>query len=217
MKITINFIKCAILVFAITVTSCYKDGDIGPTGPQGEQGIQGEQGPAGEDGTNGTNGTDGTNGEDGEDGEDGNANVIASDWFGPDAQYFESNGYTKYAEFEKIVTEVDTDFYNKGTLLVYAKFDNYVEEVWPSDHISLLPLQISGGTTEHIYTTYTAIGAIKIRYRREGEFVPETYTISASALFRYVLIPQATTGKKQKVDFSKMTYEEVMDHLGLEY
>jgi len=94
MKITTNFIKCAILVFAITLISCSKDGDIGPIGPQGEQGIQGEQGPAGEDGealgvpgpqgeqgetgatgpagVDGTNGTDGANGEDGE---DGNANV----------------------------------------------------------------------------------------------------------------------------------------------
>lgn len=103
MKTTTNFIKCAILIFAITITSCSKDGDIGPIGPQGEQGIQGiqgdqgpagedgedgegigvpgpqgEQGPAGENGTDGTNGMDGTNGTDGtngEDGEDGNANV----------------------------------------------------------------------------------------------------------------------------------------------
>ncbi|APQ16692.1 collagen-like protein [Maribacter hydrothermalis] len=100
MKTTTNFIKCAILIFAITITSCSKDGDIGPIGPQGEQGIQGDQGPAGEDGedgegigipgpqgeqgpagengTDGTNGMDGTNGTDGtngEDGEDGNANV----------------------------------------------------------------------------------------------------------------------------------------------
>ncbi|MEP2056990.1 MAG: hypothetical protein ABJJ05_04250 [Maribacter litoralis] len=236
MKTTSILIKCVILIFAISFISCSKDGDIGPIGPQGEQGIQGEQGeqgPAGEDGealgvpgpqgeqgetgATGPAGEDGTDGTNGTDGEDGNANVIASDWFGPDAQYFETNGYTKYAEFEKIVTEVDTEFFNKGTLLVYAKFDNYVEEVWPSDHISLLPLQISGGTTEHIYTAYAAIGAIKIRYRREGEFVPETYTISVSSQFRYVLIPQATTGKKQQIDFSKMTYEEVMDHLGLEY
>ncbi|WP_299800792.1 hypothetical protein [uncultured Maribacter sp.] len=100
MKTTTNFIKCAIIIFAITLTSCSKDGDIGPIGPQGEQGIQGEdgeQGPAGEDGEalgvpgpqgeqgetgatgpageDGTNGTNGTNGTDGTNGEDGNANV----------------------------------------------------------------------------------------------------------------------------------------------
>lgn len=103
MKTTTNFIKCAILIFVIALSSCSKDGEIGPIGPQGEQGIQGETGeqgppgedgealgvpgpqgeqgetgatgPAGEDGTNGTNGTDGTNGTNGEDGEDGNANV----------------------------------------------------------------------------------------------------------------------------------------------
>ncbi|MEP2056989.1 MAG: hypothetical protein ABJJ05_04245 [Maribacter litoralis] len=91
MKTTTNFIKCGILAFAITVTSCSKDGDIGPIGPQGEQGIQGEQGeqgPAGEDGEalgvpgpqgeqgeTGATGPAGEDGTNGEDGEDGNANV----------------------------------------------------------------------------------------------------------------------------------------------
>ncbi|MEP2278992.1 hypothetical protein [Maribacter sp.] len=103
MKTTSNFIKCAILIFTISLISCSKDGNIGPIGPQGEQGIQGEQGeqgpagedgealgvpgpqgeqgetgatgPAGKDGTDGTNGTNGTDGTNGEDGEDGNANV----------------------------------------------------------------------------------------------------------------------------------------------
>jgi len=75
MKTTTNFIKCAILIFAISFTSCSKDGDIGPIGPQGEQGIQGEQGEQGEQGPAGEDGealgVPGPQGEQGEQGETG--------------------------------------------------------------------------------------------------------------------------------------------------
>lgn len=208
-KIILKTKLIIMIIGALLVLSCsVEDGQDGAMGPQG---INGTNGIDGEDGTNGADGADGA------DGEDGNANVIASEWFGPDAQYFETNSYTKYAEFEKTVSEIDAALYDSGTILVYAKFDNYVEEVWPSDHIALLPLQISGGTTEHIYTAYTTFDAIKIRYRREGSFVPETYGISSSAQFRYILIPQANTGKIAPKNFIKMSYEEVINYFELDY
>ncbi|WP_435654453.1 hypothetical protein [Cellulophaga baltica] len=188
------------IIFTIGLVAC--------TGEDGIDGLNGIDGINGVDGLNGTNGTNGEN---------GNANVIASEWFGPDAQYFESNGYTKYAEFEKLVSEIDTAMYDYGTILVYAKFDNFVEEVWPVDHIALLPLHISGGTTEHFYTTYSSIGSIKIRYRRESGLVPETYNISSSAQFRYILIPQITTAKSAPENFSKMSYNEIINYFGLDY
>ncbi len=96
---TTKLLMLGLTAMFFTISSCSKDGDIGPiglNGPQGEQGIQGqqgeqgpagedgealgvpgaqgEQGPAGADGTNGTdgiNGTDGANGTDGVDGTDG--------------------------------------------------------------------------------------------------------------------------------------------------
>lgn len=60
------------MAFALSFTSCSKDGN---DGVNGEQGIQGIQGTAGQDGVDGTNGTDGKEGEDGTNGTDGNANV----------------------------------------------------------------------------------------------------------------------------------------------
>ena len=37
--------------------------------------------------------------------------------------------------------------------------------------------------------------------------------------FRYVIIPQgtSTSGKSVGMDYNKMSYEEVMDHFGLEH
>ena len=100
MKTTMKFLSMGLIIAGLTLTSCSKDGDIGPIGPigpQGEQGVQGsqgeqgpagqdgealgipgpqgEQGPAGIDGVDGVDGTNGTDGSDGTDGADGNANV----------------------------------------------------------------------------------------------------------------------------------------------
>lgn len=212
MKTTITKTKYFLLALLVAFSfSCSpEDGDDGIDGQDGAIGLTG---PAGLNGTNGVDGADGTNGTNGEDGEDGNANVITSDWFGPDGQTFISNGYTSYAEFNANAPEITSDIYNSGVVLVYAKFNNFVPEVWPTGTITPLPVTISGGTTDHIFTYYPELSNIKIRLRREG---PEpTWTISSTALFRYIIIPSSTT--KTSLDYSKMSYEEVMDILGLDY
>ena len=190
---------------AIVVLSCSaedgEDGVIGPQGPQGEQGLPGQ---------------DGADGQDGEDGEDGNANVIASEWFGPVGQSQESNGYTVYAEFDKALDGIDPEVFETGTVLVYARFSNFVEEVWPLGYSAILPLTISGGTTDHHFTYYFSPDNLKIRYRRDP--VQEFISFSPDSRFRYVVIPAGSTSSKiNPVDFTKMSYEEAMDHLGLEY
>ncbi|NER18699.1 collagen-like protein [Spongiivirga citrea] len=191
-------------------------GEQGPAGQDGADGQDGENGQDGQDGTDGQDGEDGTNGTDGQDGEDGNANVIASDWFGPDGQSQTTNGYTTYAEFERDIENVDPNIINTGTLIVYAKFDNFASEVWPTDYVSPLPLTISGGTTDHYFTHYFSNTTLKIRYRTDPR--PEFISFSTSSRFRYVIIPAGTaTGKGKQPDFSKMTYVEVMDYLKLDY
>lgn len=200
MKTTIKLTTLFLMTLVVALSSCTKDGEIGPMGPAGANGI---------DGINGTNGTNGT------DGEDGNANVIASEWFGPDGQTFITNGYTSYAEFDKDISEVDPAIYDSGVVLVYAKFSNFVPEVWPTDHSALLPLTISGGTTDYFYTFYHTATNLKVRLRREGP--QPTWTFSPQSRFRYVIIPSGTTGRAQQPNFHKMTYEEVMDYFGLDY
>lgn len=189
-----------------------EQGPKGETGPQGEQGIQGETGPEGPRGPQGEPGANGRDGTNGEDGEDGNANVIASDWFGPSGQTTIVNGYTTYAEFTRSIPELSSDVYNSGTLLVYARFENFVPQIWPSGSSAALPLTISGGTTDHIFTYYFSITTLRIRYRREGP--ASTPIIASDSRFRYILIPSNHTAKSN-VNFAKMSYEEIVDYFGL--
>ena len=212
MKTTLKFLAVGLVICVLAFTSCSKDG---ADGANGLDGIDGVQGPPGIDGSDGTDGIDGVDGVDGQDGEDGNANVIASDWFGPVGQTFVVNGYTKYAEFDKDITGIDAGLYENGTLLVYGKFSNFVSEVWPSDHSAQLPVTISGGTTEHIYTYYFSPTNLKIRYRQEGP--ADTWSFSTTGnIFRYIAIPSNISGKS-RIDFSKMSYEEVMDYFNLNH
>ena len=186
-KITISKTKYFLLAFlvAFSVACSPEDGNDGPAGPAG---------------TNGTNG------------EDGNANVIASDWFGPDGQTFISNGYTSYAEFDVSAPELTEDIYNNGQILVYFKPVSFVTEIWPTGHIAQLPITLSGGTTDHIFTFYSETSSIKIRYRREGPAA--SWSFSSSNQYRYILIP-SNVAARTNVDFSKMTYQEVINQLGI--
>ncbi len=201
-KNSMTNLKILTLVLLLSLGACSKDGDTGPEGPQGIAGPQGIQGPAG------------PQGETGQDGEDGNANIIASDWFGPEGQVAVVNGYTAYAEFEVAIQELDEALYNSGTLLVYGRFPSFVTEVWPTNHAALLPITINGGTTTNRFTNFFSVGSLKLRYtRNDGE--PDVL-FNPSDRFRYVLIPSQTlSGKGNKPDFSKMTYEEVIDYLGI--
>lgn len=188
-----------IIIIGILLISCSaEDGADGAIGPQGEQGLQGEQGPAGQNG------------------QDGNTNVIVSDWFGPQGQIMVNNSYTIYAEFERDITDIDPNILNSGTLLVYARFSDFVPQVWPTGHIALLPLTVSASVQDHHYTYYFSDTILKIRVRRDPL---EESPFSPSSQFRYVIIPAGNMAstKAQTIDFHKMTYYEVMDHFGLKY
>ena len=50
MKTKMKFMAHALVALAFVVTSCSKEGDVGPIGPQGPQGEQGIQGPEGREG-----------------------------------------------------------------------------------------------------------------------------------------------------------------------
>ena len=220
----------AAMLIVLAFSCSAEDGAIGPAGPAGTNGVDGADGENngtngtdgtnGEDGENGTNGTDGTNGTNGENGtdgtngEDGNANVISSEWFRPIGQTFVTNGYTSYAEFNVDISGVDPNLLNNGTILVFAQFYSFVEQVYPPGHISALPLTISGGTTDHIFTYYFNVDNLKIRYRQVGP--APTWSFNTLSQFRYVVIPSSSmTGKSAQLNFEKMSYNEVMNHFNI--
>ncbi len=195
------FLLTSTVIFAL---SC--NPEDGEDGMDGAPGIQGEQGDAGQDGADGTNG---------QDGEDGNANVIASEWFGPEDQEQITNGFTSYAEFERSIENIDPVVFETGTLLVFARLENFVPEVWPSGHTAQLPITVFARVAQHHYTYYFSPTNLKIRYRRSPE--QEFISFSPSSRFRYVIIPASTTGRTTQPDFAKMSYKEVMDYLGLDF
>ncbi|PCE65734.1 collagen-like protein [Sediminicola luteus] len=227
MKITMKLGHALLLVLSLVLmVSCEGDqGEIGPRGIQGEpgrDGVDGTNGVDGSDGQDGQDGVDGQNGQDGENGEDGadgNANVIASDWFGPTDQYFTVNGYARFAEFNREVPELTTAIIENGTILVYAKLPSIVPDLLPTGHISQLPLQINPGNprNEWHFAYFAGEGNLKIRLTRLGSATPATYSFSSSHRFRYIIIPAniASTTGKTAIDYTQMNYEELTTHFNL--
>jgi len=208
MKIAKFRLKYAlILIASMTFFSC-SDGEDGMTGPMGAQGEQGLQGPAGPQGPAGQDGTDGTNGVDGE---NGNANVVVSDWIPADF----SDTPSTFSAFQVEAPGTSTF----GAFLVYGR-----------------RFEAADGIGNQIYSMPNVWFNERYSYWiDEGEFniplgtnTPNTVVFTARSIdgsdevfgrfeeMRYVNIPAQTSGKSA-IDFTKMTYKEVMDHFGLDY
>lgn len=193
-----KYLGLVIALVALTFASCTKDGEIGPMGPAG------------------INGTDGT---DGEDGNDGNANVMASDWLEPtESSYSVNNPRFKALP---LATNLSSSLLEDGVILVY--YDNDTDIYLLPNHIfapdgSILK-SVDSKTNRAARTIYINI------QRSDSDLIPGEYLWDPSGppynrgvRFRYVIIPSnATSGKKAIMDFKKMSYEEVMDHFGLDY
>lgn len=216
MKKTIKIFGLAIMVFSLFVTSCAKDGEDGAMGPAGIDGIDGIDGTNGVDGTNGEDGADGV---DGQDGEDGNANVIASDWFEPIESSFSVNN-PRYKALP-LATNVSSTIMEDGVILVYYDTDTNIYLL--PNHVFALDGTILKSVDSNINhasrTIYVTIERSDSDLTtREYLWDPSGPAYGKGVRFRYVIIPSnATTGKMATIDFKKMSYEEVMDHFGLDY
>jgi len=122
MKTSIKFLTFVLLAFAITMTSCEKEGlqgPIGPTGPMGEQGIAGPEGPAGVDGeaqgVPGPQGTQGRQGEQGPKGEDGNANIMHSEWLNQDLTH---QNFIKFKQMRVVEPQLTSAFLDNGGIVL---------------------------------------------------------------------------------------------------
>jgi len=160
----------------------------GQDGAIGPQGVQGDPGQDGADGT---------------DGVDGNANVLYSDWFTVTQSDWSGIGGTKIT-FTQSTSDLTEEITDTGVVLVYHRFNNQ---------------------TRQLPYTYSPNGLHLVYKFVPGSFTIEGFHLDASAIsaispldFRYIIIPGGvpTAGKGAR-DFTKMTYEEVMDHFGLDY
>jgi hypothetical protein len=167
------------------------DGAVGPQGPQGEQGVAGPQG------------------EQGEKGEPGTANVIYSDWVNTE---FGNNIIATSESFSIAAPEIDPDMLNFGTILVYARrIDAEIGNI-----VYQLPIVFGAARQQSYYfRAQSEEIIISVVGNEQGESVGDGAFLQQ---YRYVLIPGgvSTSGKSgQELDFSKMTYEEVINHFNI--
>ena len=170
----------------------------------------------GEDGAIGPQGIAGVDGVDGADGQDGNANVISSDWIP-----FEESTWGEMVTifgvdqrlYPVVVPEVTPDISNTAAFLGYITFDTT-----PTSYSLAFTEAITAAGATGLQTMSMQIqdDGFDIRIMNsDGQDDPGTF--GSIGQFRYVIIPAATADKTNHPDFSKMTYEEVMDYFNLEY
>lgn len=186
MKFTKRFFS--VLFIASLMMACSKDdGNDGAVGPQG---AQGEQGPAG------------AQGESGEDGETGTANVIYSDWI---VSGFEDDIMSTSSTFEIDAPLLTDEIINNGVILVYGRTPSIV-----------YPLPATFPNTQEAYYIRIPVsgGTLQVRVRTlDGSDVGGTIFDE----YRYILIPGGTSAGKSAAskDYSKMTYEEIVEHFNI--
>ena len=183
-----------ILVFALAIISCSKDGEPGAAGTNGTNGIAGTLGAAGTNGTNGTNGQPGT------------ANVIYSNWIPADFTYT-TTGTTANRKYMVIPfpssVPIQSDILNKYVVLVY--FMGFGD-----GSLYMLPCNFRGAN--FMVQPNLSFGFL-ITATSEGSSPLSPFAIDPvnNNRFRYVLIPGGTLGNRgvSKPDYSKMSYKEI--------
>lgn len=142
-------------------------------------------------------GPQGEQGIPGEDGENGNANVFASPWI---VEQF-SNVDVSNTTFSVTESRITQNILDTGVILAYGKtqYDEYM----------MLPFNyyFKG------YKTISELGKIMFIGSALGNTLERFDNFTH---VRYVIITSSTSGKNAGVDFASMSYEEVMDYLGLE-
>ncbi|SHI52143.1 collagen-like triple helix repeat-containing protein [Pseudozobellia thermophila] len=188
-----------VFVAMLAIVSCSKDGEDGDIGPQGPQGEQGSAGPQGEAGAQG------------EQGEPGTANVIYSDWFDSPIVDDDDNIEASTANGTVDVAGLSEELVETGTVLVYGKITS-------NNNVYALPYLGNQGVS---YYYYFDEGIINIRLA-----TVDGSNIGAPLFdtYRYVLIPGGVeagdgiggvTSKASAIDFSTLSYEEVVSRFNI--
>lgn len=158
-----------------------------------------------DDGTDGTNGVDG---QPGAPGPAGTANVIYSAWLTAPTAVAETIDGTSGMSTSLNAPQLSADILNKGTVLVYVSFGSGTYAV---------PYTSTAGGFANTITAISTLQKIKLfRFRHDGG---GTVNLPTTLSWRYILIPggvSAATSKAVKLDYSKMSYEEVCAQLNIQ-
>lgn len=154
-------------------------------------------------------GADGTNGVDGAQGPAGTANVIYSAWITAPGAVAETIDGTSGLSTTINAPELSADILAKGTILVYMSFSSSVYQ---------LPYTSTAGGFANTITAISSTQKIKLfRFKHAADGT--TVSLPTSLSWRYILIPggvQAATAKTAKLDYSKMSYQEVCVQLNIQ-
>ncbi|OWU88255.1 hypothetical protein DBB36_13300 [Flavobacterium sp. WLB] len=156
----------------------------------------------------GKDGIDGTNGVDGAPGATGTANVIYSAWITAPAAAAETIDGTSGLSTTINAPELSADIVSKGTVLVYMSFGSGVYT---------LPYTSTAGGFVNTISAITSVQKIKLfRFKHVADGT--TVNLPTSLSWRYILIPGgvSATAKEAKLDYSKMSYEEVCARLNIQ-
>lgn len=156
----------------------------------------------GTDGVDGVNGADGVDGVAGAQGPAGTANVIYSAWTTAPAGTPETIDGTSGLSTSIDAPELSADILAKGTILVYMSF---------ASNVYALPYSSTAGGFANTITAISSVQKIKLfRFKHAGDGT--TVGLPSTLNWRYILIPggvAAATSKNRKIDYAKMSYEEV--------
>ncbi|WP_208103867.1 collagen-like protein [Flagellimonas ochracea] len=192
-------IMVAVMFLTLLVSCSAEDGAVGPAGPEGPQGEQGTTGPQGEQGPAGT------------DGQDANSTVISSGWFEINTWDTDLSNF----KFQRIPDLILSEFQiENDVILVYRRYQT--SPTFTSiDLLPLFQLDINGAAELAIQNRISGNG-IFIQIEAFGRAVANEEYLGPETQFRYMIIePASTSDKKTVKDFSKMSYQEVVDYLGL--
>lgn len=176
----------------LTLFSCSPEdgaeGAMGPAGPQGVQGIPGETGPKGDT---------------------GETNIIASEWI-PSGFTVPTPIAESFVQFFIDAPELTDEIKQSGVIMVYGKYGN---ETLP--RIVPLPFLIPNVRNHYYYFQINDINnriSINLYHTENGSI-----GYPAFEEYRYVLIPPTTTTTgKPSIDYSQMSYDDVVTLLNLE-
>ncbi len=199
------FMVIPLALCALLAGCSAEDGDTGLQGPQGLQGEQGEVGPQGEQGPAGADGADGA------DGIDANSTVISSGWFEIGTWDTDLSNF----KFHRIPDLILTQFEMENHLfLVYRRYQ-------PSPAITtidLLPLYEldTNGDIELAVQNKISGNGLFLQIESFGRSVTNNEYLGPETQFRYMIVEPATTSdKRNSIDFSKMSYQEVVEYFGI--
>ncbi|PIB38419.1 hypothetical protein BFP75_16050 [Maribacter sp. 4G9] len=182
-------------LFLILLVGCsVEDGPIGPEGPAGGQGVVGAPGPEGPEG---------------EQGEPGPEGYFVSEWINTELK--ENFGTDFSASFVITAPEITQQIMDTGLVLVFGR----LEDALGSQIVERLPTLINNNFD---FRFQQRLGELTIIVSSITEFMDLDENGGLIDDYRYVIIPNPgnTTGKNgTNVDFTKMTYEEVVDYFNL--